>query len=431
MKRFVWKEILLLCAPIAIIGLGIPVLRAYKPGRATDAKVQLSVTSQQTQEDGKLAFYWEASAKGGPESNFMFGYSQRITARGHGRSQILLDTLGNIGTSIWSPSIRQTATAGTESLREDMTFPAEQLPIWTQKLEWQGDVVAAPSARNVMGSWGPLNSLALKNLALTQGSTRVVKRATISLPGGKIEPIQQCLLEEVNPQNAMQGADTCVTVQMFDQSRRVCRRLVAFDGHCTRVLWTDGVDKNQPHLISDQQQGWTPIWRYSSLFKLKDVPSQWGEITFLVDTVYEPDGIRADGTIECDLATIAKLKRLGWITSSRRLVVRKKGERTQPRVISKTPSSQLLGVQTSLDPKYWNIDVKLRYKGQRPDPNLNIPGNFEFFDTKGNPDGLEAESYVMKPGPKPQEWIIYIKVPRANLQRVRDVKLKFEVVDMD
>jgi hypothetical protein len=438
MKRVAVKEILLLCLPVLLVFLAIFATRVLFPGRDPNSQVVLNVTPDFTERVNglpkKFSFAWDATAHGGPEWNYRIGYRQRIVASGRGRSQVMLD--GSKVTPGFDLMVFSTRldNGASKSLKQEITLPVEQLPVWAEKFAWQGDIVAAPASDRAAGNWGPVSPAELQALARTKGAARFTKSYPIPVSKSQLDPIRKCLIEPVNPHNAAAGADTCVTVRVINQSRKVFSRLIATDGKNARVLWWNGMEARTPYWITQQGTAQSPfaVWQTSELFQLKDVPASWGEISFLIDIVYDPKATGHAPSSNCDAATITKLKNGSWVHSSRRLILRKKGTTIVPRVFPRTPNTQLLDVQTSLSPQHWIIEARLRYSGQRAEPHFDSPNGPEFSNLKGFYDDLMiGSSYIVKPGKKPKEWIAEIKVPRANLKRVRPIIMKLEISDED
>ena len=261
----------------------------------------------------------------GPTEGIQFGFSQQVMATGYGNSLIVYsEPLLPTKTLPWNATYGAGGRPNGAFCSGNLQLGSDELPVWVQKLEWQGDVVAVP--RHSSFSALPTAPRVLDSWAQTQGAAHIWKRFPILLNASKLNPIQKCALESVNAQNAASGADTCVTVQWKNAKRQVSRRLEAFDGKTRRVLWIENAAHRNRYWKSEQTQGFLPgaVANNSLLFRLRDVPASWGKITFFIDAIFDPRLNAGSGVTSCDAQTIQKLKSRGWIPFSRQLTVRAK-----------------------------------------------------------------------------------------------------------
>lgn len=440
MKRFHAREFVFLCAPIALIGAGILVSRAINPPRDPNAKIVLSLTRDANSftMPKQLGFAWKARASGGPKDDYRFGFAQKLVASGRGQSQLLWSDVAPLKAALTGVNTGVSSLTGADfqEIGQNGSLSYDDLPVWTQKLEWQGEVVAVPQNSGTPGQkWGAVSPAKLKQWAQEKGAARVVKTFEIPLDAGKIQPIQKCVLEPVNASNAAKGADTCVTVSWRDARRKIFRRLVAFDGKTRRVLWSDPDGKELQKRIwqGEQVSGGGSLWQINTLFQLRKVPASWGEISFLLDAVFDPKIGAGTGETHCDAKEIARLKKLGWLYFSRRLTVRAKGKAVVAPNFPKTPNTQLLGVQTSFSPANWIVEARLRYVGARPNPELDSPSGPNFLDSNGRYLDTGTSSYGVKRAAKAGQWLAHIEIPRAKFESWKTpvVTLEMEIADTD
>lgn len=144
--------------------------------------------------------------------------------------------------------------------------------------------------------------------------------------------VKRFKLEPVDAENKKAGADTCMTVQTLTHNEPpnvrwfYCRRLVATRNGKTRMLWYDmmpGTGEN-PELRRHGSLG-GGYHTTKHLFKLRNVPLERGQITFLWDALAQPVGQTVTFGNE-KFVSIAELQRAakwGGLRLSRRLVLRR------------------------------------------------------------------------------------------------------------
>ena len=441
MKRFSPREFLFLCAPIFLVGAGWIGVRLLHPPRDPDAVIALSVTRDPNPrrayvtEQPTFDFEWKAKAQGGPQDDIQLLYSQKLVALGNGRSQVVFQE----PTSPATPNVNGINFSGgnvsgpaLQEKDQNMSIPYGALPLWTKRVEWRGDFVAMPlqsGAKNASGVGLPAT---FATLARIQGAARASETFPVAFDIKKLSPLQKLQLETVSPTNADKGADTCVTTQFREGKRRACARLVAFDGTQKRQLWNDFSPISERYWVAGQGTGFDSIWRDSQLFKLRDVPTQWGEIVYLVDAAFDPNPGNTIGDSQAvNAAEIARLKKAGWLVFSKRLTVRKAGAKITAPDYIKTPNTQYLGTQAKIYKTGWEITVQLRYNGPKlkPGEELDSRGGPEFTDAKGYIT-FPGLSYRIKPGTKPKEYVATIVIPTKSLGQPRPVTMKMEIADV-
>lgn len=434
MKPFLPREFWLMCAPIALFGAGIYVLRATNPPLPPldpNAKIQLKVEHDTDypakSTGGNLIFAWQAVAQGGPTRDWRFGSAQSLVALGRGKTELLYReprpiTNARVGASSSMGIINEVGGS--------LSLPYDAVPIWTQKLEWRGDVVALPNS----GTPGPRHSWAtpatLQQWATIKGATRVTKTIAVNFDPQRLRLISELKLDKVNPANVKLGADICVTTIARNLKRHSFARLIAFDGHTRRDLWSYEKD---PHDLWVSQQGTSMTetdWSYL-LFKLRDVPASWGEITYLVDPAFDPKGNSFGSDTPCDAGEIARWKQRGWQHFSRRLLVRKTGQTISKPTYSSTPNTDFFGVESSRTAQKWTIKVRLRYHGPDKLYDLDSPSGPEFFEANGKLASFRYDSYGIDKSQRPGEQVMTITVLTKNLGQARAIKMKLQIADSD
>ena len=426
-----------MCAPIALFAAGTWLVRVLNPPPDPNSEIELSVArdpNAQVSGGNQISFGWRAEATGGPSDKRSIIYAQSLVASSHGRSRVLYGlppktntSYINVGNS--SSSFNQ---PGSSQISQTLVFTYDDLPVWTQKLRWQGNVVSAPQNSDAPGQLGVAAVSALQQEAQIKGATRVVTQIDVPLDAQQLGAISELKLGKVNFDEAARGADTHITETMRDVERHAFERLVAFDGHTRRELWRPNHPDSFQVRIKQQGDSGSDRWEDSQLFKLHAVPASWGEIIYLVDVVANPNSKKLAGntrhvTKTCDAKEIARLKKTGWLHFSRRLVVRKNGQTITAPVYSPTPNTQLMGVETSLSPKIWTIKVRLHYRGPNSS-GLESPYGPDFSETNGQNLNLEYSATGINDA-KPGEKLMTIDIPTKNLGRARPIQLRLEIAD--
>ena len=444
MKRFSLREFAFLCAPVAVVGAGFVGVQLLHPPRDPDAVIALDLAivpnSQMSLVNSQnlgFNFEWKAKAQGGPQDDIQLLYSQKLVALGNGRSQIVYQEPASPAV----PRINGFSSSGSGSsgdafreISQNIGIPHNALPTWTKRLEWRGDVVAVPLQSGVKNVSGVGLPATFATLARIKGAARASETFPVAFDVKKLGPLQKLQLETVSPTNAAKGADTCVTTQFREGKRRVYARLVAFDGTQKRQLWNDFSQLGERYWVAGQGTGFSSIWRDSQLFKLRDVPAQWGEIVYLVDAAFAPNPGNTIGDSQAvNAAEIARLKKAGWLVFSKRLTVRRAGAKITAPNYSATPNTQFLGAQTSLSKTDWIITARLQYNGPKlkSDEELDSPYGPEFFEANGKSalSGVNGMSYGIKQGTKPKEYLATITVPLKALGQPRSLTMKMEIAD--
>lgn len=139
-------------------------------------------------------------------------------------------------------------------------------------------------------------------------------------------------LEPVSAGNKKDGADTCMTIQTLTHNEPpnvrwfYCRRLVATRNGKTRVLWYDRMPatRQNPELGSRRRGGGG--FRTDHLFlKLRNVPIERGEVTFMWDALAQPVGqkVSLNNAKYVSIAELQRAAKWGGLRLSRRLVLRR------------------------------------------------------------------------------------------------------------
>ena len=446
MKRFSPREFLFLCAPILLVGAGFIAVRLLHPPRDPDAVIALRVTRDPNPRRAwgsaqpTFDFEWKARAQGGPSEQVQLLYTQKLVALGNGdgRSQVIFQDPASPAT----PNANNINSGGGGSFSRDFTeasqnlsIPYEALPLWTKRVEWRGDFVAAPLQSNSGSVVATGLPATFTMLARIKGAARATKTFPVAFDARQINPIQSLALQTVNPSNAAKGADICVTTRFRDQQRRVHARLVAVNGGKNRLLWHKPETSDGTYLVNSEDSGYSSIWINSRLFKLRDVPAQWGEIVYIVDAVYNPDAANlnvAGDTRDCDAAEIERLKRAGWLHFSRRITVRKAGATIKPVIYPQTPNTQFLDAKTSVSKTDWIITARLRYNGPKlkPGEELDSQGP-EWIEANGKYSDIDrsGSTYGIRKGTKPDEYLATITVPLKALGQPRPITMKMDIAD--
>ena len=430
------REFWLMCAPIALFGAGICLMKILNPPSDPNAKIALTVErdiSREMRTGQQLSLGWKAVARGGPSDDRHIGFSQTLIASGHGRSRVIFSDpaksqVPSLGISSSNSNFSQ---RDRSEISQTLYFRYDNLPVWTQKLHWRGEVVVVPQNSGTPGQpFGAAPPKVLQQWAQFKGATRVVKTISVPLDAKNLGAISELKLEKVNPANAKLGADTCVTTITRRVEPHAFARLIAFDGHTRRELWRrDGFD---PHrLWKGNPGGGSDQWGDSQLFKLRDVPADWGEITYLVDMVVDPDldpAKAATGSATpCDASEIVRREKAGWLQFSRRLTVRKNGQTVEAPVFSTKPNTQLMGISSALSPEEWIVKIRLRYVG--PDKSYDLDGDPWFFELNNDSIGFQKMSYGISDSAKPGEKLMTITIPAKDLGRARKIRMKLEIAD--
>ena len=330
MKRYALREFALLCAPLALIGASFWVVRALHPPPDPDALIRLGVTPAPVTQLSPSQFYfaWTAVATGGPKNDATLGYAQKLVATGHGHSRTILSDPPAAAPAKPTASVRW-ISPGLAKSQSYLTFnwsvPYRELPIWTERVQWQGEVVAIPrDAATRATSAGALPVATLQSWAQIKGAARAAKGFPVSVDAKQLAPLGKCEPGTISRFNAGLGADTCAKIDLRDLDHRVFKRLIAFDGTKQRELWRNGASEAKGVYASQETSNSEGRSVNLQLWKLRDVPAQWGEIVYLVDVVFDPNGSKS-GEKSCDAREIARLTGAGWFHASCRLMVRAKG----------------------------------------------------------------------------------------------------------
>ncbi|HEX8834447.1 MAG TPA: hypothetical protein VF719_09615, partial [Abditibacteriaceae bacterium] len=166
MKTRLGREILLLCAPVALFLGGLAGWSAWQT-RWRTPRVALSVKLQKPEPlhklgipyhpDETLRFGWIAILKGGPKSGYRFGWNEQIVAVSRLNKRTVVSNLSapppgwttSAKSSFYSFGGAQVSSASASGpyrgvLACRLGFNLATLPLDTKKLEWKGEMVTIP-----------------------------------------------------------------------------------------------------------------------------------------------------------------------------------------------------------------------------------------------------------------------------------------------
>lgn len=453
MKRFSPREILFLCAPVAVIVAVLVGLQLRNPPRDPNSVIALSVTSvanpPTTLKKTTFNFEWNAKAQGGPRNEIELLYAQQFVALNAdgSRSQIIFQKPN----SRTAPNIQiihagQSDKSGPalEEQSQNIGIPYENLPIWAKRVEWRGDFVALPLQSGQKNASGVGIPATFSTLARIKGAARVTKTFPVSFDAKRIRPFQQLKLVPVTLQQAIEGADTGVATELRNSPRKIHARLIAFDGTKTRQLWSnsnpaDNAWPNSKYWVTRSFDFSSNFFQSNSqLFKLRDVPAQWGELIYVADAVFDPDPSKATmarGAYNYNTAApadeIEHLKKAGWEYDSKRLIVRKAGATIVAPTYPKTPNSQYVGTRTSISKAGWAITVRWKHRQPKAGVGSGSGSRMSFVGADGKPTfvGAAQIAFPSSKNSNPNEPSETIIIPLNKLGQPRPVTLKIEIGD--
>lgn len=358
-KRLFWRELVLVGAPLLIVGgvLGwahwIKRLRTPQVGLAVQFhKSQEADTSKFWENpNGTIKFDWKADLKGGPLSGYRFGWNERLVARTTRGAFVVWELKAppkmwqtdavagsSIESSVWKVSPQGGAYTTTEV---NGTFSSDQslnqcshlkryeiredtLPVDTQSVEWQGEMAAIPA--DDADIWqSPLSSRRLRGWSSLEGMA--AWRGTVRLPYSpqKSSPL---LLRSWGVLDPPPKGRKMTQVEVWSRmgNKRAFQRLVAFDGKTRRVLWRGGDMFNKYLALVAGPSGYKPAERVTVSFDLNRVPVSWGEVSFVCDVVWDlsgrPYSFGASNMESSEEVLGTFQKKSGGYRVSRRLVLR-------------------------------------------------------------------------------------------------------------
>lgn len=433
MKPLHAREIALVCAPILLIGGAFLIPSLLHPPKDPDAIIALSVVQKPSAMGFRpnypsANFKWEATATGGPDYGYRFGYHQQVVALSEQGETIIYSAppIKNLSTNAATIGGAGYTPGQQANMSQDIQIDGTSIPVTTKRLEWRGEIVAAPKKEGSTSA--PASTAQLQQWSQIKGAARVVKTFPIAFDAAKYA-VPQFGIEPVNPSNASHGSDTCVVVRLRDEARTICRRLVAFDGQKHRVLWDDNSDGFNRYWQGREGDMAIGFRQDIHLFRLKDVPLAWGEITFWEDVVFTGDKSNG-GEQTADLKTLDKLESAGGLRFRRHVVVRTKGKTTPIPFFQKTPNLQFQGLKTRRDSVGTHILVSLRYIGPRVAPEIDVPGELDVSDAKGKVYMDVVKSYSVKRGADAKQWVLEVDLKNLG-KSPHKLRLNTEVADND
>ncbi|HEX9998719.1 MAG TPA: hypothetical protein VGB45_16410 [Abditibacterium sp.] len=325
MKGHLGRELLLLSAPIVIIG-GLFGWNTWQT-RFRTPSIALSVQLQKPEPvrdlempftpDETLHFGWKADVKGGPKSNYRFGWNEQIIATSRFAKRTVVWKLNS------APPGWQTSGVGGyfSSGGAQVQFSSAQglnryihsrrlslnttniLPLDTQKLEWRGEMVAVPSDEAQIWQ-SPLPSAELAKWRKIPGS--VSWKGVLSL-GQNSPTFDPVLLRSQKAHNSKSGVE--VEILSKRVNRRSLRRLVTFDGKTRRELWTDK-DRFNSYCSGWGSGGYSKRDGEHLYFEIGAIPAAWGEVSLECETVF--DIHKRAPTASTDTTKLGEKELLDW-----------------------------------------------------------------------------------------------------------------------
>ena len=313
-KRSLARELALLCAPLLIVG-GLFGWSAWqKRGRTPQIEMTVRSTVPTLQErnsqrlplpftpDFKSKFRWDATLQGGPLSNYRFGWNEKIVAE-TSRGRVTIWQLKNAPKGWQTDAVsgynngnvtemRFTASHSSNNFAthfREYEVDENAIPIDTQTLRWQGEMVAIPS--DEADVWHqPVNASTLQRWAEISGAAKWEGALDLLYDANISGPV---LLRQEKRTEADPSSINELEIQILLRqiNRRSFRRLIAFDGTARRVLWTDGDEWNGHRYWTSWGTTGAPGRDGETLaFDVGKVPNAWGEVVFLDDVVFDIAG---------------------------------------------------------------------------------------------------------------------------------------------
>lgn len=225
-------------------------------------------------------------------------------------------------------------------------------------------------------------------------STPIVPTPT---PVGFWVELKQFSTEEVNPANAREGVDTCVTMVAYERNAppnvewHYARRLVALKNGKAQVLWSDWGDETpagkgvwQGHSSSVS----TGFQAFNILFKLKKVPPQTGDIIFVLDAVARPVAANKpwSGGESVTPTVLNRMAKNGGLRLTRRLILRRAGEQTTKPTFTVPAALQVKNavIERLAKPDEYGNEIKvtlyLLYTGNEAKPQMSSAQGLVVYD---------------------------------------------------
>jgi hypothetical protein len=343
MKARLGREVLLLCAPLLLVGGVFAWSQWQKRGRTP--RVKMAIRGQDagpapdsgfgSSPDETLRFNWSADLSGGPKSSYRFGWNEQIVATTRS-GKVVVWRLNALPRGWMTNAVGGTHSSGGVSLQfnsflglnrcihdRQLDFDGTTLPLDTQKLEWRGEMVAIPSDDGEVWQ-SPLSSSALQGWRHMKGEAHWTGTFPLRLGSLIANPV---VMRAQKSREPVPSSKNEIEVEMLfrKSNRRVSRRLVAFDGSKRRVLWTEK-DPSTFFRRSIGSGGYSAREGETLGFDVGAVPQSWGEVALECDTVFDtsnraPTASGEESRIgERELAQFQQ--RTGGLRVSRRLVLR-------------------------------------------------------------------------------------------------------------
>ncbi len=306
MKARFGREMLLLCAPIALFAAGIFGWSAWQKRERTP-RIAISVQLQKPQPfrdlgnafgpDETLRFEWSADLKGGPKSNYRFGWNERIVAISPLHKRTVVWSLSAPPPAWTTDAVSGSYSFGGAQVEANSAsalnrcvhtrrfeFDITTLPLDTKRLEWRGEMVAIPFDSGEIYQT-PMTPAALQKWRQIPGAASWKGTLPLSFDSSALNPV---LIRSGKASEPMANAKNEIEVEILSRkgNRRAAHRLVAFDGRTRRVLWSDK-DRHNAYCPSIGLGGYPSrdgeIWN----FEIGNIPAAWGEIAFECDTVFD------------------------------------------------------------------------------------------------------------------------------------------------
>ena len=330
MKK-ITREILWVCLPLFIVGGGVVIDKALHPPADPDAKIHLMVKQKQPLNQGQNSVWlgWKADVSDGPTLNFLPVYNQTIWAVGEGwKTQLFADPAHKgmpmpeiSGGGGWSP--RGWNSAQRLTTEQEIRVPAAEIPLGTQKLEWQGQFAVAPNQERA--DWHSAARAKVKQVAQMPNAAQQNLAFSVALNPEQIIPIYDL---KVRPVPGTKNQKVDVTYALRDQDHAVCQTLTAFDGTKTRSLWNGQVSAAKPNAYWDGKND-SAIYEekvviYTFRFDLSRVPPN-EKVVFKIDAAYATkNSAKSAGETEQNVSfsALENLEKQGWFRASSQIVVR-------------------------------------------------------------------------------------------------------------
>ncbi|RYX86208.1 hypothetical protein EON83_03020 [bacterium] len=307
-SRSLARELTLLCLPVVLIGglfgwdrwqkrfrtptiaLSVQLDKVWPPKN----HVPTPIKGYGMSENERIGFGWTAKLSGGPKAGYRLGWNESIIA--HTPRGPIVAWQQDTTSKIWNSNLiegevstgttksRVATFQGNNKATHSHRYAIDQttFPVDTQSLEWQSETVVIP-----IDDYGlyprPLPRGELEGWAQMDGAA--TWKRTIPLPYNA----QQYGPVMLQLQPPIWGSDkTLIQVRVMSrlENRRECMRVVAMQGSQQRTLWTYspiefGICRSISHSLG--YGGAKSLFT----FDIRKVPTEWGQIVFLCDTVFD------------------------------------------------------------------------------------------------------------------------------------------------